>query len=118
MALVDINVIKNWFKTGMIPTQAQFWSVFDSYRHKNDPIPVAEVEGINELLAQVSSTTIYKAGQLCVFKNPANTNASILEAGDMVTGIVEGMFINASYLGDDPTLLASFDIVNQTEILI
>ena len=116
MAVVNINTIKNWFKTGMIPTQDQFWSVFDSYRHKNDNIPVAEVEGINELLAQVSSTTIYKSGQLCVFKNPGNANPSILEAGDMVTGIVEGMFINASYLGGDTTLLASFEIVNQTEI--
>jgi hypothetical protein len=116
MALIDSNTIKNWFKTGMIPTQSQFWSVFDSYRHKNDKVPVADVEGINELLAQVSSTTIYKAGQLCVFKNPANEDPSILEAGDMVTGIVEGMFINASYLGGDTTQLASFDIVNQTEI--
>lgn len=60
--------------------------------------------------------TIYKDGQLCVFKNPSNENESILEVGDMVTGIVEGMFINASYLGGDTTLLASFNIVNQTEV--
>lgn len=63
-----------------------------------------------------SYSAIYKAGQLCVFKNPANTNGSILEAGDMVTGIVEGMFINASYSGGDTTLLTSFDIINKTEI--
>lgn len=58
MAVVNINTIKNWFKTGMIPTQAQFWSVFDSYRHKNDNIPVAEVEGINELLATRASQQV------------------------------------------------------------
>ena len=58
MAIVNINTIKNWFKTGMIPTQAQFWSVFDSYRHKNDNIPVAEVEGINELLATRASQQV------------------------------------------------------------
>jgi len=67
-------------------------------------------------LQNISTIKIYKTGELCVFKNPANTNQSILEAGDMVTGIVQGMFINASYLGGDTTLLASFDIVNQTEI--
>lgn len=64
----------------------------------------------------ISTIKIYKIGELCIFKNPTNTNASILEAGDMVTGIVQGMFINASYLGGDTTLLTSFDIVNQTEI--
>lgn len=58
MAVVNINTIKNWFKTGMIPTQDQFWSVFDSYRHKNDNIPVAEVEGINELLATRASQQV------------------------------------------------------------
>jgi len=67
-------------------------------------------------LQNISANKIYKIGELCTFKNPANTNQSILEAGDMVTGIVEGMFINASYLGGDTTQLASFDIVNQTEI--
>ncbi|MEM0575155.1 hypothetical protein [Flavobacterium polysaccharolyticum] len=116
MALQTLNTIKDWFKTGLKPSQTQFWDTWDSFRHKNDKVPVAEVDGINELLAQVSSTIIYKTGQLCVFKNPSNENESILEAGDMVTGIVEDMFINASYLGGDSTLLSSFDIVNQTEI--
>ena len=58
MAVVNINTIKNWFKTGMIPTQEQFWSVFDSYRHKNDAVPVSEVEGINELLATRASQQV------------------------------------------------------------
>ena len=58
MAVVNINTIKNWFKTGMIPTQAQFWSVFDSFRHKDDKVPVAEVEGINELLATRASQQV------------------------------------------------------------
>lgn len=58
MALIDINTIKNWFRTGMVPTQTQFWSVFDSYRHKNDAVPVSEVEGINELLATRASKQV------------------------------------------------------------
>jgi hypothetical protein len=58
MALIDINTIKNWFKTGMIPTQEQFWSVFDSFRHKNDTVQVSEVEGINELLATRASKQV------------------------------------------------------------
>ncbi|WP_281237834.1 hypothetical protein [Flavobacterium praedii] len=58
MAIVSINTIKNWFKTGMIPTQDQFWSVFDSFRHKDDKVPVADVEGINELLATRASQQV------------------------------------------------------------
>ena len=111
MAVVNINTIKNWFKTGMIPTQAQFWSVFDSYRHKDDKVPVAEVEGINELLAQVSSVTIYKIGQLCIFKNPGNeSDNNFLEPGDTVIGFVEGDFLNsATYYGGDPMMLSSYE---------
>lgn len=111
MVVVSINTIKNWFRTGMVPTQTQFWSVFDSYRHKNDKVPVEEVEGINELLAQVTSVTIYKAGQLCIFKNPSNeSDNNLLEPGDTVIGFVEGDFLNsATYYGGNPMLLSSYE---------
>lgn len=48
--MVDINTIKNWFKTGLKPTQEQFWAVWDSFRHKSDKIPVQEIQGLDELL--------------------------------------------------------------------
>lgn len=50
MAIVSLNTIKNWFRTDLIPTQQQFWDTWDSFRHKSEKIPVAEVEGIDELL--------------------------------------------------------------------
>ena len=41
------NVLKNCFRKGLIPTQAQFEDVFDSYFHKSeDMIPVGQVEGL------------------------------------------------------------------------
>ena len=50
MAKVNLNTIKNWFKTGLKPTQAQFWDTWDSFRHKDDKVLVAELEGLDPLL--------------------------------------------------------------------
>ncbi|PWA10984.1 hypothetical protein [Flavobacterium laiguense] len=114
MALQTLNTIKNWFKTGLKPTQAQFWDTWDSFRHKSDKVPVAEIEGLNELLAGVSAATIYKPGQLLIFKRLPNENNSILEAGDLGIGIVENVFITGIYLGGD-LLLLNFNIINQID---
>jgi len=50
MAKQTINTIKNWFRTGSKPTQAQFWDWLDSFFHKDDNIPSAQVEGLQGLL--------------------------------------------------------------------
>lgn len=50
MAIVNLNAIKNWFKTGLKPNQEQFWDMLDSLRHKNEKVPAADVEGIDDLL--------------------------------------------------------------------
>ncbi|MBU2526150.1 MAG: hypothetical protein KKC03_06085 [Bacteroidetes bacterium] len=57
MAKVSLAAIKNWFKTGLKPTQAQFWDTWDSFRHKDDAVPAAEVEGLNLLLAGKAEAT-------------------------------------------------------------
>jgi hypothetical protein len=57
MAKVSLTTIKNWFKTGLKPTQAQFWDVFDSFRHKDDAVPAAEVSGLDSLLVQKVETS-------------------------------------------------------------
>lgn len=50
MAVVSLNTIKNWFKTGLKPTQAQFWATWDSFRHKSDKVPFNEIEGLDAVL--------------------------------------------------------------------
>jgi hypothetical protein len=50
MAKQTINTIKNWFRTGNKPTQAQFWDWLDSFFHKDDNIPSGQVEGLQGLL--------------------------------------------------------------------
>lgn len=57
MAKVNLATIKNWFKTGLTPTQAQFWDVWDSFRHKDDAVPAAEVGGLDALLQSKAEQT-------------------------------------------------------------
>lgn len=41
-----LNTIKNWFKTGLYPTQTQFWATWDSFWHKDEPIPQNNVQDL------------------------------------------------------------------------
>ena len=50
MAKVDINIIKEWFRNLKKPNQEQFWSWLDSFRHKDDKIPMDDVENLNTTL--------------------------------------------------------------------
>ncbi|WP_144893751.1 hypothetical protein [Flavobacterium tiangeerense] len=110
MALQTLSTIKDWFKTGLKPSQTQFWDTWDSFRHKNDKVPVKEVEGLDQILDQLPPKTVYESGQLLVFKNPGNESGNnFLEPDDTVIGFVEGDFLNAgTYYGGDPLLFASY----------
>ncbi|TDW46576.1 hypothetical protein EV144_106248 [Flavobacterium sp. 270] len=58
MAIQTLKTIKNWFKTGLKPTQSQFWDTWDSFRHKNEKIPARDIEGFDELLNESDFKTI------------------------------------------------------------
>ena len=51
MAKQSISTIKNWFRTGLKPTQAQFWDWLDSYFHLDSTIPTANVAGLDGIIA-------------------------------------------------------------------
>jgi hypothetical protein len=128
MAVQTLNTLKNWFRTGLKPSQQQFWDWLDSFRHKNDKVPVADVEGIDELLLAKASqdvldnhltdlnahpqllvkSRIIPVGQMLVFKVAPNENEAEKEPGDFCMGIVENEFINANYLGGDESLSSSY----------
>jgi hypothetical protein len=52
----DKNTLKNWFKTGLKPTQAQFWAWMDSYWHKDETIPTNKIDGLESALNGKAST--------------------------------------------------------------
>lgn len=68
MAQTAINIIKNWFKTGLKPTQEQFWNWMDSYWHKDELIPQ---ENIKDL-----STTLSGKADADQLANKANADAT------------------------------------------
>lgn len=54
--MANINIIKNWFKAGAIPTQGQFSQTWDSFWHKEEKIPVTDIEGLQEVLDEKANT--------------------------------------------------------------
>lgn len=59
MAKVNLNIIKNWFKTGLKPTQAQFWDTWDSFFHKDDQITIGNIAGLENQLANKASAEAF-----------------------------------------------------------
>lgn len=75
MSLVSLNAIKNWFKTGLKPTQAQFWDTWDSFRHKSEKVPVGDIDGLDELLSGLGSG----GGSLKLDKGTYTGDAGLLD---------------------------------------
>ena len=42
------STLKNWFKSKLKPTQAQFWAWMDSYWHKGEKLPISTIDGLGE----------------------------------------------------------------------
>jgi hypothetical protein len=49
--MASLAEIKNWFRSGLKPTQTQFWTTWDSFWHKGTPIPQSAVENLEDALA-------------------------------------------------------------------
>ncbi|WP_329804635.1 hypothetical protein [Flavobacterium facile] len=75
------NTLKNWFKTGMFPTQSQFWAWLDSYHHKDENIPVAKIEGLNELLTPVNEHFNDPNAHTELFDKFSEINTIVVDSG-------------------------------------
>lgn len=56
MPTQSLSTIKNWFLTGKKPTQNQFHDTWESFRHKAEAVPMAEIAGLNDALAATASS--------------------------------------------------------------
>ncbi|MBD8348568.1 glycerophosphodiester phosphodiesterase family protein [Dysgonomonas sp. HGC4] len=54
MAITERQAIKNWFIRSAMPTRLQFWAWLDSFWHKNDQMPIDNVEGLVQILAEIN----------------------------------------------------------------
>ena len=116
--MISLPTIKSWFKTGLRPTEQQFSDTWDSFFHKSEKVPIAQVEGIDavfEAINAVSATVRFVGvGQLTIYKNPLNNlpaNANILQVNDVGVGFfADRTFMPfGMYLGGDPTIVGSWD---------
>lgn len=125
----NINTIKNWFRTGLKPTQAQFWAFFESYWHKDETIPQSSISNLTNVLnakleklemqshkadPNAHADLFLKAriipyGQMQVFKVPSNENNDVMEVGDYCIGWVENSLVNGNWNGADPNLKSSYE---------
>jgi hypothetical protein len=116
--MASLSTIKNWFKTGLRPTEQQFSDTWNSFFHKNDNVPIAQVEGIDavfEVINTVSANVRFVGvGQLTIYKHPLNNlpaNATSLEINDVGVGFFnDNTFMPfGMYLGGDPTIVDSWN---------
>lgn len=75
MAIQTLNIIKKWFKTGLKPTQYQFWDTWDSFRHKFEQIPLKDIEELETTL-----DTKAEKSQLEEHQNNPNAHAELFSA--------------------------------------
>lgn len=106
MAKQTVNTLKNWFRTALKPTQAQFWDWMDSYFHKDDKIPLTSLDGLQEELDKKRSTdtpieinevsgleeALENAGGAS-YTHPATHPTNILDGVDAVNG-AEDYYLN------------------------
>ncbi|MBT0573717.1 hypothetical protein J5312_09650 [Riemerella anatipestifer] len=91
----DKNIIKNWFRNGLKPTQEQFWAWIDSFYHKSDKIPQTQIEGLDGSLANKADVSQLNA--------KANTDASGLSAENIIS------WKEALGVGELPSNIATVD---------
>jgi hypothetical protein len=89
MPKVSLTTIKNWFKTGLKPTQTQFENTWDSFFHKDDTIPQASVDGLAAALTGLPSEEQLDQIDLLVTSVSVSTSGTIdIGAGRLVWKVV------------------------------
>lgn len=80
--MVSIAQLKLWFKKGLKPTELQFAAWLDSFWHKQDTIPAANVEGYQTILdKRITSANINETGHLIITLSDGSAFDAGLAAG-------------------------------------
>jgi len=60
MAKTALSQLKAWFSKGLYPTQEQFWAWMDSFYHKDDTIPMSNIDSLTDTLnSKAESAVVY-----------------------------------------------------------
>lgn len=86
--MASLIEIFGWFETGDIPTQDQFRTTFASFRHKENKIPLNEVEGLAAIFENTVTNNIFNGFKDDVKSkiiNLANKDGSNLLPADVIS---------------------------------
>ncbi len=104
MAKVNLATIKNWFRTGLKPTQAQFWDTWDSFFHKDEKIPIDSIENITQILLDKADAEALTAHNIAADAHSALFNNKVDK--------VEGMGLSQNNLTHE--LVAMINTANDS----
>jgi hypothetical protein len=125
--MATLAQIYDWFMTGKKPTQAQFWASWGSFWNKSESIPQSAVSNLSSTLnakAEREQFELHKqdanahpellaavkiSGRFLINRNNLIFFADEPTAGDTVTGMVEGEYLNAgTFYGGNFEQLSSY----------
>lgn len=93
MAKQTLNILKNCFRTGLKPTQQQFWDWMDSFFHKDEKIPLTSIDGIQEEFDKKADKGLI---QISDVENLEETLDALSTGGADLTGYMK----EADYVGE------------------
>jgi hypothetical protein len=99
MAKQTLNIIKNWFRTGLKPTQNQFWDTWDSFWHKDEKIPTNAIENMDSRFDEKADQGAFQS-----HLNDVDAHSELLAAKANLIG--GNTFTGAQQITGDDTLLA------------
>ena len=118
MAKQTLSVIKNWFRTSLKPTQAQFWDTWDSFWHKDETIPISAVEQLTALLNS-KATGEYVDNSLAALASTVKADEAALVPGTQTVNFGSAFAEGAQYVlmhscTDENGYEVGNDIANRT----
>src|ERR1035437_9190521 len=111
MAKQTINTLRQWFRTGIKPTQQQFWDWLDSFWHKDDKIPITSLDGLQTELDKKADKDSVQNGVTPTVGDNGNWFYGTIDSGKKATGI-DGispyqLAVNNGFVGTEPEWLLS-----------
>jgi hypothetical protein len=74
-----IEKLKSYFYEHAYPTWQQFHDLLDSFRHKNDKVPITDVDGLSDMLnGKAATSTVSELAQEVEGKEDAGVAASLV----------------------------------------
>lgn len=104
---VSISTIKNWFRKGLRPTESQFSTTWDSFWHKDEQIPIENIDGLEETLDAKIEEALNSINQFAPTINSVTPSSALPSTTLQVT--ILGDFFNPN---------TTFDFVGQNVDLI